>query len=61
MQRVRSRFLALALSNRGVLHAVAGERAKAHEDFTAALQIGKFTRVTRMNIARLGGATADNA
>ena len=57
-KRVRKTYLALALSNRGVLHAATGDVELARQDFTAALSIKTSSKVTKLNLARLGEVEA---
>ncbi len=44
---------AVALSNRGVLHAVKGDVELARADFEAATELYRFVRITRDNLARV--------
>ncbi len=46
------RFLALALSNRGVMHAVSGRDAEAQADFEAARDIESRLKEPSINLAR---------
>lgn len=47
------RYLALALSNQGVLHAVSGEPELARENFLEALELKASVREPKINLARL--------
>lgn len=53
-ESIRKKYLAMALSNRGVLHAVTGDVRLAHQDFVEALRFKKHTTVVKTNLARLG-------
>ena len=57
-ERVISKYRAMALSNRGVLHAVLGDIKLAREDFMEALDAKTHTRVVKVNLARLGEVEA---
>ena len=46
------RFLALALSNRGVMHAVSGQSAEAQADFEAAQAVESRLKEPSINLAR---------
>jgi len=50
----QDRNLAIALSNRGVLHAVKGQSEQAREDFDAALALDTSLSAPKVNLARLG-------
>lgn len=50
------KFLAIALSNRGVLHAVAGDPSLAHADFADAANLETPARSPEVNLARLASA-----
>lgn len=51
---VRDRkYLALALSNQGVLHAVSGEPELARESFLEALELKASVKAPKVNLARL--------
>ena len=52
-ERMRSRYLALALSNRGVLHAATGDVELARQDFVEALGVRARSSVAKTNLARL--------
>jgi hypothetical protein len=58
-ERARRKFLAMALSNRGVLLVVTGNVELAHRDFVKALSIGNHTKVVKVNLARLGEVEAE--
>lgn len=60
-QRKRNTYLSLSLVNLGVLHAVNGQRKAAHAYFTEALKVGSLKRVARVNLARLGDVSSENA
>lgn len=57
----RLRNLAIALSNRGVLHAVTGKSEKARDDFDAALALETRLAAPKVNLARLGSGKTDPA
>jgi len=52
-ERMRSKYLALALSNRGVLHAATGDVELARQDFVEALGVSARSSVVKTNLARL--------
>lgn len=51
--RVRSRYTSMALSNRGVLHAVAGDFDAARRDFETADRLSRGLSAPTRNLARL--------
>ena len=52
--RAYQQDLAIALSNRGVLRAVAGKFELAREDFTAAIELrGRVSKIAKKNLDRL--------
>lgn len=53
------KHLALALSNRGVLHAVEGDEASARESFEAATEASPSLSAARTNLARLDTPESD--
>lgn len=55
------RFFALALSNRGVVHAVSGRPAMAQADFRAAEDLETRIKEPTINLARLSDSTAPGA
>lgn len=61
-RRVRERYLALALSNRGVLRAITGSPDLARSDFEQAAELRFGLDVADVNLARLGkgGVTDSN-
>lgn len=59
--RLRNKYQALALSNRGVLYAINGEFARAREDFTQALKAKSYRQAARVNLARLAEVEAAKA
>ena len=52
-ERTRKKYLALALSNRGVLHAATGDVELARQDFVEALGVSARSSVAKANLARL--------
>ena len=54
---VYERFLAIALSNRGVLRAISGDEELAYEDFSDALRLKASISAPETNLARLSEAT----
>ncbi len=52
-------YLALALSNRGVLHAVNGDEEQARSDFMEALELEAGLSAPRINLARLDDTKLD--
>ena len=52
-KRRRSEYLAMALSNRGVLRAATGDVELARQDFVEALSAGARLSVVKTNLARL--------
>jgi Flp pilus assembly protein TadD len=52
-ERMRNKYLALALSNRGVLHAATGDVELARQDFVEALGVSARLSVVKTNLARL--------
>ena len=52
-RRMRSKYLAVSLSNRGVLHALMGDVELARRDFVEALSSGTYKKVVKINLARL--------
>lgn len=60
-RRVREKYLALALSNRGVLRAVTGKAGLARRDFVRATELKFSLDVADVNLARLGKGNAENA
>ena len=59
--KTKRSYLAISLTNRGVLHAVMGEVELAHQDFTDALSLDEDTKVAKINLARLGDIVATTA
>jgi hypothetical protein len=55
------KYLAIALSNRGVLHAVAGKPSRARADFAEAADLETPIRSPEGNLARLARAADDDA
>ena len=60
-RRVRERYLALALSNRGVLRAITGKPELARNDFEQAAELKFGLDVADVNLAKLGKGGAANA
>lgn len=60
-RRTQEKYLALALSNRGVLHAVSGEPELARRDFTRAAKLRFDLNVVDINLARLGSTRSKDA
>lgn len=52
-EKTRRKYLALALSNRGVLHAIRGDESSAERNFDEAMQLDRKNDVPRVNLARL--------
>ena len=52
-ERMRSKYVALALSNRGVLRAATGDVELARQDFVEALGASARSSVVKTNLARL--------
>ena len=52
-ERMRRTYLALALSNRGVLRAATGDVDLARQDFVEALSVRERSSVAKTNLARL--------
>ena len=52
-ERTRKKYLALALSNRGVLRATTGDVELARQDFVEALGVSARSSVAKTNLARL--------
>lgn len=59
--RAQASYLAISLTNRGVLRAVMGDVELAYKDFMDALETDVNTKVARINLARLGGIAAKTA
>ena len=59
--RARRKYLAIALSNRGVLRAITGETERARKDFREALQLESRIRAPETNLARLSRRSPPNA
>lgn len=59
--RARKSYLAVALSNRGVLRVVAGEVELARQDFVKALSVKPRTREATANLARLDSVSTQKA
>lgn len=55
------KYLAIALSNRGVLHAVTGRPALARADFDEAAELEAGVRSPELNLARLASAAGSSA
>jgi len=53
LERSRRKYLALALSNRGVLRAATGDIDLARQDFVEALSVRERSSVAKTNLARL--------
>lgn len=60
-RRTKERFLALALSNRGVLRAISGKPDLARKDFTEAASLKFGLDVADVNLAKLSAEDASNA
>lgn len=60
-RRVKERYLALALSNRGVLRAISGEPVLARQDFVQAAELRYGLDVADLNLAKLGATPATRA
>ena len=60
-EAVYRRYLAIGLSNRGVMRAVAGDSQGARDDFAAALDLGVSMPSAKINIARLDDTAAGGA
>lgn len=58
-QKTHNRFVAIALSNRGVINAVKGDLESARKDFDAALQLSSALASVRANLERLEVARRD--
>ena len=58
-RRTHEKYLALALSNRGVLRAVSGKPDRAREDFEKAASLKYGLDVADVNLAKLGAAEAE--
>ena len=54
--RTQRKFLAMALSNRGVLNAISGDEERARKDFTQALALEAGLPAPASNMARLSSA-----
>ena len=52
-ERTRRKYLALALSNRGVLHAIRGDESAAEQSFDEAIKLDQRNTAPRVNLARL--------
>lgn len=52
-ERTRRKYLALALSNRGVLHAIRGDESAAEQSFDEAIELDQRNTAPRVNLARL--------
>jgi tetratricopeptide (TPR) repeat protein len=52
-------FYAVALSNRGVIHAVSGDTEQARQDFRAAMRISSALRAPAENLAALKAKTTE--
>lgn len=52
-ERTRRKYLALALSNRGVLHAIRGDESAAEQSFGEAIKLDQRNTAPRVNLARL--------
>lgn len=59
--RAYRRYLAIALSNRGVLRAIGGEAEQAREDFRNAMELQARIPAAEVNLARLENRVAPNA
>ncbi|MDX1499610.1 MAG: hypothetical protein R3176_06920 [Woeseiaceae bacterium] len=56
-----ARLTAIALSNRGVMHALNGDEGAARSDFGAARELGARLEAPRVNLAKLDTAGAASA
>lgn len=52
-EQARRKYLALALSNRGVLHAIRGDESAAEQSFDEAIKLDQRNTAPRVNLARL--------
>lgn len=52
-EQTRRKYLALALSNRGVLHAIRGDESAAEKSFDEAIKLDQRNTAPRVNLARL--------
>ncbi len=52
-EQMRRKYLALALSNRGVLHAIRGDESAAEQSFDEAIKLDQRNTAPRVNLARL--------
>lgn len=52
-EQARRKYLALALSNRGVLHAIRGDESAAEKSFDEAIKLDQRNTAPRVNLARL--------
>ena len=59
--RMYRTFLAVALSNRGVTHAVTGSPELARDDFTSAMKVDTDMREPEVNLARLSNVDSPSA